>query len=155
MTWVWSPSEAGERLRPRFDDVDAVVCTGTEILVPYVHLLVSLRYDPHRWLASPPTVVPGPLPSGDYRDMDVVTGFGKVRFLYQGLPIPEMLGELAANGRSDRVIFIVRPGELELEKRYTPAYEVRSPRDEPLTDHRISQNPALRNSVCRPVSPPD
>ncbi len=124
--------EAGEWLRPRFDHVDAVVCTGTGILVPYVHLLVSLRYDPHRWLASPPTVVPGPLPTGDYRDMDVVTGFGKVRFLYEGLPVPAMLGELAANGRSDRVIFIVRPGELELEKRYTPAYEVRSPRDEPV-----------------------
>jgi hypothetical protein len=121
---------AGEWLRPRFEAADAVVVTGIEMTHPYIDTLVSLEYDPARWLADTKTIVPGPLPDGSYAHEDVVTRYGKVWFLFAGLPLPSVLTDPAMSGR--RTIFIVRPGELGLEKRQRPDFEVRSPRDEPV-----------------------
>jgi hypothetical protein len=119
---------AGEWLRPRFEAADAVVVTGVEMTHPHIYTLMSLGYSPARWLADGKVIVPGPLPDGSYDHEELVTRFGKVSFLFPGLPLPPAAQNLA--GR--RTLVIVRPGELGLEKRLRPAFEVRSPRDEPV-----------------------
>lgn len=121
--------DALERNRARIDAADAVVCTSIAIVHPYVQTLVGLRYDPARWLAEPKDVVTGPLPNGDYNHSDVVTRYGKLSFLFPGLPLPPAL---RSGDGTRRTVFIVRPGELGLEKRFRPVDEIRSPDGEPV-----------------------
>jgi hypothetical protein len=86
---------------------------------PYIVMLHELQYDPHRWLTEERAM------SDTASSMfDVCFHFGKVNFLYPqgdisiryGKPhvVPRALAliqELQGNGRPDRVLFILRPGE--------------------------------------------
>ena len=117
--------EAARWLRPRFNEVDAVFVTA-QAGHPYITTLVGLRYDPEQWFRDARQIVQGPLPGGIYRNEDVYVRYGKIHFLVHESTI-DVLKELISNGRRDRVIFIVRPGELELDKVARPVYEVRAP----------------------------
>ena len=118
--------EAARWLRPRLDEVRAVFVTGQQTAHPYIVTLVGLGYDPHQWFRDVRQVLRGPLRGGLYRNEDVYVRFGKIHFLVHESSI-NALKELVSNGRPDRVIFIVRPGQFELEKLARPTYEVRDP----------------------------
>ena len=122
--------EAARWLRPRLDGVRAVFVTGRAIH-PYIVTLVGLGYDPQQWFRDARQVLRGPqrsrlYPNEDFYVDDVYVRFGKIHFLVHESSI-NALRELVSNGRPDRVIFIVRPGQFELEKFARPAYEVRDP----------------------------
>ena len=116
--------EAARWIRPRFKDVDAVFVTGSAAH-PYIIMLMGLGYDPNQWFRDVREIVPGPLPSGAYRNEDVYIRYGKVHFIFNESNLAAV-DELLQNGRPDRVIFIVRPGELRFEKHTSPVYEIRN-----------------------------
>jgi 4-amino-4-deoxy-L-arabinose transferase-like glycosyltransferase len=118
--------EATRWLRPRLNEIDAAFITGYT-LHPDIVTLVGLSYDPQQWFRDIREVVQGPFPDGRYKYEDVYVRYGKIRFLFGGLARPQVEA-LLRNGRPDHVVFIVRPGELRLEKFGRPAYEVRDPR---------------------------
>ncbi|MBI4457166.1 MAG: glycosyltransferase family 39 protein [Acidobacteria bacterium] len=118
--------EACEWLRPRFSNVDAVFCTGSSIPHPAIYTLVGLRYDPKQWFRDVRNVVSGPLPGGAYKGEEIYSRYGKMYFLL-GEFNRSVLEELSQNGRRDHVIFIVRPGELGLEKITRPTHQIRDP----------------------------
>jgi 4-amino-4-deoxy-L-arabinose transferase-like glycosyltransferase len=107
--------EATAWLKPKLPDVDAVFCTVSGMNEPFAVTLVGLGYDPERWFREP----------RDRRafDYDIYVRYGKMHFMYRDFWVPE-LNALEANGRVDRVLFIVRPGELHLSD---PLYTVRGP----------------------------
>lgn len=122
--------EAARWLRPRLDEVDAVFITGTASH-PAIISLVGLRYDPARWFRDEREMIRGPLPNGWYRDEDVCRRYGKIHVMLDD----ESLGEierLLQNARRDRVVFIVRPGELGLERYAAPVFQVRDPTGAPV-----------------------
>lgn len=100
--------EACEWLRPRLASIDAVFVTPTAMNMPYSVMLVALRYDPKTWLC-------------DVHEIETVNRwdhhkrFGTVYFLYKG--VSANLQSLSGNGRQDRVVVIVRPGELRVDER--------------------------------------
>jgi hypothetical protein len=97
---------ACERLRPRLDAVDAVFCTTGALNMPYAMTLVGLRWTPERWFAQPRTSVSEGV-------WDYTVRAGKLNFLY-GRAWEPAYQELVRNGRDDRVVLLVRPGELGL-----------------------------------------
>jgi len=107
--------EAAHWLRPRLDQVDAVFCTVAGLNEPWSILLVETAHDPQQWLTEPRD-----RHEGEY---DVYVRYGKMHFMYADLWRPE-LERLTAAGRPERVLFIVRPGELGLQN---PEYVVRGP----------------------------
>ena len=117
--------EAAQWLRPRLDEVDAVFITG-QPTHPYIITLMGLQYDPEQWFRDIREVAHGPLPDGRYRSEDVYLRYGKIHFLLGASGAPA-LKQLRENGRRDRVIFIVRPGELGLHYQLSPVYEIRGP----------------------------
>jgi hypothetical protein len=123
--------EAARWLRPRLNDVDAVFVTGTATRHPYIFTLVGLGYDPHQWFRDIREVVPGPLPNGAYRYEDVYLRYGKMHFMFNESSM-DAIKKLQQNARRDRVIFIVRPGEIRLETQPSPVYEVRNPDGQPV-----------------------
>lgn len=118
--------EAARWLRPRLNEIDAAFITQ-KALHPDIVTLVGLSYDPQQWFRDIREVAHGPFPDGRYKYEDVYVRYGKIRFLFGALAQPAVEA-LLRNGRPDHVVFIVRPGELELEKIGPPAYEVRNPR---------------------------
>ena len=112
--------EACEWVRPRLGEFDALLCTGRGITTPYITTLVALRYEPEQWFRDGAEAYA-------IGDWDLYTGFGKVHFLFNDVGFGP-LRQLADNGREDRVLFIVRPGDLGFEK---PVHVVRSPDGEP------------------------
>jgi hypothetical protein len=118
--------EAAQWLRPRLNEVDAVFVTG-RAMRPYIITLVGLGYDPEQWFRDVREVVPGPLPNGEYRDEDVYLRYGKIRFLFTVPSLAALKNEAAPNGRHVRTFFVVRPGELGLDKQAPPVYEVHNP----------------------------
>jgi len=107
--------EACRWLKPRLDKYDAIFCTAENMNMPYIITLVSLDYDPERWLNEPRDFVnvPG-------REFDYYTRYGKMYFMY-GQSIEAALNALPAN---PRVLVIVRPGELDLKN---PIHQIYSP----------------------------
>ena len=108
--------EATRWLKPRLDHYDAVFCTTIGMNEPFAVTLVGLGYDPRRWFAEP----------RDWTTMagwEVCLRYGKLRFMYDKRWIPDYQ-RLAADGRPERALFIVRPGELRLAN---PVYTVRGP----------------------------
>ena len=93
-------------LRPRLEEVDAVYITTNAMMLPYVVTLVALGHDPARWFEEPRII-------HEIEGWDIYERYGKIRFLY-GQWILDELEQLSTNGRRDRVLFIVRPGELGL-----------------------------------------
>jgi len=94
--------EACEWLKPRFDDFDAVFCTTDGLNMPYVISTVVLGYDPRKWFSEPREFTT----EGEW---DYCTRYGKMYFMYKGL-----FKQPAEQYRQDRVLFIIRPGELNL-----------------------------------------
>ena len=108
--------EATRWLKPRLASYDAVFCTTVGMNEPFAVTLVGLGYDPARWLAEPRDI-------RTLGDWDVCLRYGKLRFMYPQLWEPDYQ-RLAGDGRAERALFIVRPGELRLSN---PVYRVRRP----------------------------
>lgn len=102
--------EACKWLRPRLPSADAVFVTTTDMNMPYSVMLVALGYDPQTWMT-------------DVHDIETVNRwdhhkrFGKIHFLYD--EPTAMIESLKSNGRPDRVVAIVRPGEIRLATKPT------------------------------------
>ncbi len=111
--------EACEWLRPRLVDVDAVFFPDYEagaISQPFVITLVGLRYDPRQWFADEREVRERP-------DTNLTTRYGKMHFLFDSSDLAA-LDELQENGRPDRVLFVVRPKQMEMSD---PIHVIRTP----------------------------
>ncbi len=94
--------EACHWLKPRFDDYDAVFCTVNVLNMPYVISTVVLGYDPKRWFSEPRDFF-------TVGEWDYCTRYGKMYFMYEGLfKLP------AEPYNPDRLLFIIRPGELNI-----------------------------------------
>ena len=115
--------EATKWLRPRLDEhVDAVFITG-QAAHPDIISLVGLRYDPHQWFRDTRQVVQGPLPNGDYNGEEIYFRYGKIYFMFDQSSMTTMQNVLT-DSHTNRVIFVVRPGELGLQQRLTPVHTV-------------------------------
>ena len=97
---------------------------------PDIVTLVGLNYDPHQWFQESRELVRGPLPDGRFENAYIYLRYGKIFFLLTESSITA-LNELSQNDRPDRVIFIVRPGELALERHARPVCEIRDPDGQP------------------------
>ena len=97
--------EACRWLRPRFEQYDAVFCTTKGMNMPYVLTLVAMKYDPQQWFDEPRDIdTPG--------EWDFYNRYGKMYFMYDD-SFRNELQKLQQQGlQRDRVLFIVRPGEL-------------------------------------------
>jgi hypothetical protein len=115
--------QAAQWLRPHLDEADAVFITGTAIHADIISL-VGLGYEPQRWFLEP-RELHGPMPDGNYKGEYIYSRYGKIHFLFDDASLAA-LNALAANGRQDRVILIVRPGELDLGRRMQPVREIRN-----------------------------
>ncbi len=94
--------EAYEWLRPRFDEVEAVFCTTTEMNMPYVISLVVLGYEPEVWFE-------GVRKFGGRGEWDYCSRYGKIRFMAGSSfnrPVRRYRSKSAG-----RAVFIVRPNE--------------------------------------------
>jgi len=97
--------EAGAWLKPRWDEYEAIFCTNRGMNMPYIVMLVAADYDPARWFREPRSVHnPG--------DWDLYTRFGKFYTMYDPVFFAPAVEALKANGRPDRVLFIVRPEQV-------------------------------------------
>jgi 4-amino-4-deoxy-L-arabinose transferase-like glycosyltransferase len=117
--------EACAWLKPRLKDVDAVFCTGNYMTHPYIYTLVALNYEPQQWFKDQRKTVEGPLQGGAYKHETVYLQYGKMHFFFDN-PSPPALAELKQNGKDDRVVFIVRPGDIELQNQERPASVMRN-----------------------------
>jgi len=97
--------DAGRWLAPQLRAGDQVFCTTTGMNEPFVILLVALRYDPARWLADAKDV--------DRVAFDRYRSFGDFHFIYDA-SAQARIQQLEADGRPERVWFVVRPGEFEM-----------------------------------------
>ncbi len=66
--------EVGNWLRPRLNELTRVDISMTDANLPYIVLLVALRYDPHAWLNDAREIEPG-------EQWDAVYSFGRIHFL--------------------------------------------------------------------------
>jgi hypothetical protein len=106
--------QAAHWLRPRLAEYDAVLCTTQDFEMPYVNMLVGLRYDPRAWRS-------GPLQHVQLGPWEAVSRFGKVRFLYDtsvdaALRAVQLdLGRQRAAGPAEprhwKILLILRPDE--------------------------------------------
>jgi len=103
--------EALRWLAPRVSQYDAVLITATNTSHPYIRTLLELRYPPRQWFADPKVFRAGPLPDGTYRDEQYCVSFGKFHYLFGGDTL-DVIANLQRNGKPDRVLMILRPGEL-------------------------------------------
>jgi hypothetical protein len=78
-------------------------------------MAVGTEHDPHLWLAEP----------RDRRELeyDVYVRYGKMYFMYGDMWLP-YLKSITDDDKPQRVLFVVRPGELGLTE---PLYVVRGP----------------------------
>jgi 4-amino-4-deoxy-L-arabinose transferase-like glycosyltransferase len=113
--------EAARWLKPRFSQYDAVFWTTRGTNQPFATTLVGLGYDPRRWFAEPRDI----RPLGEW---EVTARYGKTWFMYDNAWRDE-IERLAAEGRHARVLFIVRPGELDLP---APLETIRRPDGAPM-----------------------
>ena len=102
-------------IEPKLSQVDAVFCTITGLNQPWSVMAVGTEQSPELWFAEPRDVRPA--------DYDLYVHYGKMYFMYSDFWVP-YLRQLQSNQKSDRVLFIVRPGELQLTD---PIYVVHGP----------------------------
>jgi hypothetical protein len=122
--------QACDWLRPRLSGIDAVFWTGSSAQ-RYVYTVVCLGYDPAQWFREVREVVPGPLPDGVFAHEDIYLRVGKLHFMFGDSNSKAALTELLRNDRPDRVVFVVRPGELGLHRNARPVYEALGPDGKP------------------------
>ncbi|MEQ8168785.1 MAG: hypothetical protein ABRQ38_07785 [Candidatus Eremiobacterota bacterium] len=109
-----------EWLKPRLNDIDSVFMTTSKMNQPYIMTLVYLNYEPSRWFKDVHLIyTPG--------EWDWHVRYGKMNFMYSDLWLPR-LKELQNNETKDRVVFIVRPGELDFGK---PVEQICDPSGQP------------------------
>ena len=89
---------------------DHIFITSSGTPHPYIYTMVQTRFSPKDWLEAEKIVRVGPAENGAHPFEDVYYRVGRYWFVY-GRDANQELGRLAANGRDDRVLFIVRPGE--------------------------------------------
>ena len=99
--------EAVRRVTPRLEHVDAVFCTVAGLNEPWSIFLVESGHDPRLWFAEPR--------DRRAREYDIFVRYGRMYFLYEDLWRP-YLRRLTDDGKPERVLFIVRPGELGLQQ---------------------------------------
>ena len=132
VTWDRSPEvqqtyhadlvEAFEWMRPQLSKWDAVYVTTIGTNQPHSVALVTLRWDPRRWLSEPRATA---------RTVDgwEVTGrFGPIRFLYGEAWRPE-LEAMDSDNVQQHVLFVLRPRELGLEH---PTHVISGPDGKPV-----------------------
>lgn len=107
--------EVARWLRPRLLQVDAVFCTVNGLNQPWSILAVGTEHDPRLWLAEPRDVRPS--------QYDLYVRYGKMYFTYGDLWRP-YFEQITRDGKPQRVVFIVRPGEIQATD---PVYVVRRP----------------------------
>jgi hypothetical protein len=122
---IFSPDllEAARWLQSRLPEATDVFVTGRGAH-PDIAMLIGLKYDPAQWFREPRELVRGPLPDGRYKDAYVYLSYGKIRFL-ETESGTAALNQLTKNDRTDRVIVIVRPGELGLERYARPVLQIK------------------------------
>jgi len=108
--------EAAQWLRPRLRDTDATFWTTIDMNEPWAVTLIGLDHRPADWFAEPRD-------RQVLRGWDVYVRYGRQYFMYEDLWRP-WAERLRANGRADRTIFVVRPGELGLRD---PIHVIRRP----------------------------
>jgi hypothetical protein len=118
VTWDRSPEvqqtyhadlvEAFEWIRPRLTKWDAVYVTTVGTNQPHSVALVTLRWDPERWLREPRAT------ARTAEGWEVTGRFGTIRFLYGQAWRPE-LDAMNSDSVEQHVLFVLRPGELGLE----------------------------------------
>jgi 4-amino-4-deoxy-L-arabinose transferase-like glycosyltransferase len=104
-------------VRPRFDDVDAVIWTTADLNMPFAVTLVGLDYAPARWFQDQKVVIRG---AGMW---DYYLRYGKNYFLYGQRSRP-YVEALRHHGRPVHALFVVRPNELGLTD---PVQVIRDP----------------------------
>ena len=118
VTWDRSPEvqqtyhadlvEAFAWMRPQLSKWDAIYVTTVGTNQPHSVALVTLQWDPERWLHEPRA-------TARTADGWEVTGkFGPIRFLYGEAWRPE-LDAMNTDDKEQHVLFVLRPGELGLE----------------------------------------
>ena len=112
--------EACEWLRPRLDQVDAVVVGSARTNSPYIVMMVALGYDPQRWFEGERTIRATP-------EWDRYVRVGKFYYYYDKEDLAQ-LEALRADGQPHRVLFMVRPGELQLSN---PVHTICAPDGRP------------------------
>jgi 4-amino-4-deoxy-L-arabinose transferase-like glycosyltransferase len=103
-------------LRPRLAACDEVYVTTNGMNEPFAVTLVGLGYDARRWFREPR------LP-GRAGEWDVYLAYGKMHFLYGQYWRAHIEAE-QADRRPERVLFVLRPGELGLGN---PVHVIRRP----------------------------
>ncbi len=95
-------------LKPKIDAADAVFITASRVNMPYIITLVALQYEPRRWRTDEKQRQPSE--SGEWEQY---TRLGKFRFIYGASAVGE-LRALQQNTTPEKILFIVRPGELKV-----------------------------------------
>lgn len=99
--------EAGPALASYAKQGLPLYITHTGMNQPWVIVALGARVEPREWLASEKRIMPGVF--------EEVARFGPYHFIVDQATIDE-LKALSANQKTDRVIFVVRPGEWGLSK---------------------------------------
>ncbi len=115
--------EACAWLRPRVDDADAVFITAADMNLPYIVTLVGVGYEPEQWFRAERDVRGFPGYEWEY-----YFRVGRFHFVHDRSS-RAALQALQDNGRPDRVIFIMRPGEIALPK---PVHTILGPEGTPI-----------------------
>jgi 4-amino-4-deoxy-L-arabinose transferase-like glycosyltransferase len=109
-------------LQPRLRDCDAVFWTQKDTSFVYAPMLVYLQASPRMWLDEP--VARSRSVGERFQAADLVWQVGKHHFMFTH----EFVGPAVAGlGRGPRVAYIVRPGELDLDKDVKPSAEILGP----------------------------
>jgi len=112
--------EACKWLRPRLEEADAVFFsqTGNQ---PYITTLAALQYDPALWHRGEALVNIHLKDRTADPEWDWYFGYGKVFFMY---PVfcDQVIRMFQANGRKDRVYFVLSP-DIDREMRQIPAFQ--------------------------------
>jgi 4-amino-4-deoxy-L-arabinose transferase-like glycosyltransferase len=115
--------QAAEWMRTMTPPPDAVFISAAQPAhLPYLLMLVHLRYDPVRWFAEPKDFVP-------FLEFDACRKFGKYNFYY-GLEFQAEFDRLVRSGRRNTVLFVVSPQDypaLNSTFHVTRLLEVRDP----------------------------
>jgi 4-amino-4-deoxy-L-arabinose transferase-like glycosyltransferase len=114
--------EACAWLKPRFPQADAIYVSGNYMTHPYIYTLVGLEYDPRQWFKDQPVMESG---QGFLKHETICKRYGKMHFILDNASRPN-LDELRQNGKDDHVIFILRTGDLQMERLAQPVYQIRN-----------------------------
>jgi len=108
--------EACEWLKGRLENFEAVFCTTEGIVMPYIISLVTLKYEPDKWLTEPKQYF-----TSD--EFEHYKQYGKMYFIYDYSFLPT-LEKLKQKPVRKPILFIIRPGQLNLPN---PVHKISTP----------------------------